>query len=110
MDMAVDPSIAATLGTCFHVLEPSKQHYTGKLLPIINILRRNDFITKLNFPHRPALSGNTDANIIGLILSENKHITEVNLAYNNIGIDGLTSLCKGVQINTTLKRLDISGN
>ena len=37
-------------------------------------------------------------------------ITELYLKNHNIGIEGLTALCRGIKLNKSLQVLDISGN
>lgn len=54
--------------------------------------------------------GNVDAHILGMILKDNLSIQEVNISRNVVGLEGLKSLCKGLENNHTVTHLDISNN
>lgn len=80
LEIPVDSYIASSLASNFDVLEPSDNNSTGKLLPLINILKRTEYIKKIIFPIKKSTSsGNSEANILGLILSSNKSISEIEI-------------------------------
>eukprot|EP00801_Mesodinium_rubrum_P002909 Mrub_02909.p1 GENE.Mrub_02909~~Mrub_02909.p1 ORF type:complete len:463 (+),score=77.94 Mrub_02909:73-1389(+) len=124
LEIKSDPSISNVLASNFHILQPSiGSSYQAKLLPLIEILKRNTYITKIKLPQfkksicfcfdnfeNQDFSGNSDANLLGLILKDNKSIKELDISYHNIGIEGLKSLCHGVINNKTLEKIDLSGN
>lgn len=97
--------------------------YQAKLLPLLDILKRNTYIRKIKLPKfkrnrclcfnknsNSDMSGNADANLIGHVLRQNSSITEVDISYHNVGIEGLISLSEGIKHNNTILKLDISGN
>lgn len=61
-------------------------------------------------PQKHEFSGDNEANIMGKILAHNRSISEINLSYHSISIDGLTSLQKGCVGNDILTRVNINGN
>lgn len=80
LEIPVDSYIASSLASNFDVLEPSDSNSTGKLLPLVNILKRTDYIRKIIFPTKKSVtSGNSEANILGLILTTNQSINELDI-------------------------------
>jgi len=109
LETPVDGAIASTLSSKFHVLQPSQVNTTARLLPLVDILRKNQTITKLVFPPNTQ-SGNNEANILGMIMSENTCIREIWISNNNMDIDGLASLCGGIKDHNIVTHLDFSNN
>lgn len=64
------------------------------------------------------IGGNADnylsASTLGLALADNNFLTELDYSYNNLALlpqqDGILSLCNGLSHNTTLKKLNLTGN
>lgn len=103
--------MASTLATHFQILEPTGDEENGLLLPLLKIMKNNQYITKVILPPiTSGTTGNIEAHIIGLIISENKSIKELTIKQMNLGIDGLHSLCLGLSKNTSITHIDLSSN
>lgn len=81
----------------------------GNILPLVNILKRSKHINTIILPPNTInSSGNNDAVILGNILLSNNYIDEIIISNQNIKIDGLRALCKGIEYNKNIKRVNIS--
>lgn len=122
LNMAIDSNICSCLNMHLPILEPKKGNF-ARLLPLKNILNKAYYIQKIVMPGQFSITcgcltnydqinhcGSSDANILGQIIKDNKFITELVVANYNIGIDGLRSLCNGLSQNTSVEKLDLSGN
>ena len=49
----------------------------------------------------------TDASCLGELLKVNNSLQELDMAYNAIGDDGMSSVADGLQYNKTLTKLDV---
>jgi len=111
LQIRADPNISNCLASKYHTLQPTiGVNYQAKLLPLIEILKRNKFIKKIKLPQfkksicvcfdnsaNTDISGNSDANLIGHIIKQNLSITDIDISYHNVGIEGLKSLCEGIK-------------
>jgi len=118
LHVSVDPSVVITLKTQWNVLKPTKAFCEGSILPLMEILCQNKFITKLNLEGAGMLSnkiagpgnGNSNARILGLILRENKTIKDLNLCNTGLDDNGVVEICEGLMENETVTKLNISRN
>ena len=113
----VDPSVAISLKTKWHVLQPTKSFCEGSLLPLCTILARNENVRKVNLSGAGTTkvkttpgNGASNARILRYILSHNKVMREINISNTGLDDDGLNEICLGLQNNKSVVDLDISRN
>jgi len=114
----VDPSVVIALLTGWEVLQPTQRFTEGSLLPLRNILDKNETIKKVNFANvgmqdsrfRNAGNGNSNARIMHFILQHNDWIKELDLSNNGLGDDGIKEICEGLKDNKSITRLNLSSN
>ena len=51
----------------------------------------------------------TGASCLGELLKVNNSLQELDMRYNDIGDDGMSSVADGLQYNNTLRKLDVEG-
>lgn len=120
--MPIDSNICSCLKMKLDTLEPKGGNF-ARLLPIKNILNKASFIHKIVMPKQNTIvcgclskqyqhnhCGTSDANILGQLLTNNKQIVELDISNQNIGVEGLRSLCSGLEVNKIIEKLDLSGN
>lgn len=74
----------------------------GALLPLVDVLKCNDHVKKLNLSssgmhdarYRTAGNGNSNARALASILKENTVISDVDLSDTGLDNDGVLELCK----------------
>eukprot|EP00993_Chasmostoma_nieuportense_P000614 NODE_1566_length_1456_cov_61.454477_g1485_i0.p1 GENE.NODE_1566_length_1456_cov_61.454477_g1485_i0~~NODE_1566_length_1456_cov_61.454477_g1485_i0.p1 ORF type:complete len:439 (+),score=151.06 NODE_1566_length_1456_cov_61.454477_g1485_i0:63-1319(+) len=111
--MSVDPSVVIALETGWSHLSIHQGCVEGCLLPLGPILATNTTITHLHlipFKTMQCGSGDTNAKILAEILEKNTTITELDLKYNGIGVNGLRAFSGALRRNKHLQRLYLGHN
>jgi len=117
-DTAVDASVVVALKTQWHVLQPTTAFCEGCLLPLHDILDRNQHITKLSLRGAGATAlkapsrgnGNSNARILGLILRKNSTIQDLDLSQTGLDEEGLAEICAALHVNRAVRTLNLSWN
>lgn len=117
-DLRVDPNVVIALQTGWHILQPTKSFGEGSMLPLADIMERNEHVSKLNLSFnsmgdqrfRAAGNGNSNARILNSILRENKTIKELDLSSTGLDDDGIKEICDGIKANTSIELLSLANN
>ena len=97
----IDPNIVISLKTKWNIMMPTKSFGEGGLLPLNNILDRNDHVRSLvmtsasmwDSKYRGYGNGNSNARILNNILSTNKSIEEIDLTDTGLDDGGIIEIC-----------------
>lgn len=117
-DLQIDPSVVITLRSSWEILRPTSSFGEGALLPLVDVLKSNNHVKKLNLAsssmhvsrYRSAGNGNSNARLLGEILDCNSTIEEIDLSNSGIDDDGIVEICKGIGNNKTITKLNLSRN
>eukprot|EP00752_Nemacystus_decipiens_P005535 g5007.t1 len=116
-DVPIDPSVVISLKTRWEVLQPTRAFTEGCMLPLAGVLDTNKHVKKLRLrgtgstSRRAAVgSGNSNARILGHILSKNDTVEALDLSNTGLDADGMRELCSALKDNSSLTDLDLSRN
>lgn len=117
-EIKVDPNVVVALRTGWSLLQPSSNFSEGSLLPLMDILKQDTTIDKVNLSassmhdgrFRAAGNGNSNARVLNSILRENTSIKDLDLSYTGLDDDGITEICEGLQENDAVVNLNLSSN
>jgi hemolysin III len=116
-----DPAVLAALETQWHVMQISPNNVReGCLLPLVDVLSTNGCAhvrelrvvpsEELRETRADGFSGDVDCRCLSKILTSNKTIVELDIAYLGLGPAGMDEIASIVKLNSTLRRLRIAHN
>lgn len=117
-DIKIDPSVVIALKTGWSILKPTNNFTEGALLPLMEILKTNKHVKKINFAssalydsrYRSYENGNSNARVLKYILKENHMIKDVDLSYTGLGDDGIREVSEGIKVNKSIESINLSYN
>ena len=117
-DIQIDPSIVISLKTGWDILQPALSFSEGGLLPLLDILKNNKLVKRLNFStsryydsrYRTYGNGNSNARLLKYILHSNHIITDLNLSSSGLNDDGISEIAEGLKYNKSIININLSYN
>lgn len=112
LEIRIDPSVVISLKTGWNILKPSTHFKEGEMLPLMDILNKNDYVTEIDISlqNSNGCNGDSNARVLNKVLQRNSTLSSLNVSSTGLGDDGLKELCEGLSQNNSLVELDLSRN